>query len=170
MLMASGANYGFKRTIPHMLGVGFGFSLMLFIVGVGIVKLFELWPLAFTILKVLSVIYMLWLAWKIANASAPDSKVTTQKPMTFLQAMLFQWVNPKAWSMGMTAVTIYAPQKDIHSVLYLSLVFGLVNLPSVSSWAVLGLNMRRWLMDPKHLRAFNWGMAALLVGSLAMMI
>ncbi len=170
MLMASGANFGFRRTVPHMLGVGIGFVFMIVMVGIGLVGLFDLWPPAYTVLKVVSVVYMLWLAWKIANASAPQTDQVNQQPFGFLQAALFQWVNPKAWTMALTAVTVYAPDRNIGAVLWVAAIFGLVNLPSVSSWALLGQGMRRWLSSPRRLRAFNWSMAALLVASLAMVL
>ncbi len=101
MLMASGANFGLRRTVPHALGVGIGFTLMIVLVGVGLMGLFDLFPVLNIALKVVSVVYLLWLAWKIANAAAPDTDTGARgKPMTFVQAMLFQWVNPKAWSMA----------------------------------------------------------------------
>jgi len=169
MLMASGANFGVRRTIPHMLGVGIGFAVMIFLVGVGLVGLFELWPPALIVLKVASIGYMLWLAWKIAHSAPPATTdaPSDARPMTFLQAAMFQWVNPKAWTMALTAVTVYAPRHDVPAVLLVALVFGAVNLPSVSTWAAMGTLMRRWLTAPVRLRAFNWTMAALLVGSLA---
>jgi threonine/homoserine/homoserine lactone efflux protein len=168
MLMASGANFGVRRTVPHMLGVGIGFTLMIVLVGVGLVGLFELWPASFTIMKIAGAGYMLWLAWKIANASAPAASATpaTAKPMTFLQAALFQWLNPKAWTMTLTAVTVYAPRHDLASVGLIAMIFGAINLPTVSIWAALGTVMQRWLTSPTRLRAFNWTMAALLVASL----
>jgi len=171
MLMASGANFGLRRTVPHALGVGIGFTLMIVLVGIGLMGLFDLWPRAHDVLKLVSIVYMLWLAWKIANAAAPDGDTPARgKPMTFLQAVLFQWVNPKAWTMALTAITVYAPTRDLAAVLLVALVFGLVNLPSTSSWAVLGQAMRGWLSSAGRLRAFNWGMAGLLVGSLAVMV
>jgi len=100
MLMASGANFGFRRTIPHMLGVGLGFTVMIVLVGVGLAQIFEAYPEARTALKIISVIYLLYLAWKIANAAAPTSAEEAGTPITFIQAALFQWVNPKAWSMA----------------------------------------------------------------------
>ena len=170
MLMASGANFGVLRTVPHMLGVGLGFALMIFLVGIGLVGVFELWPPALTVLKVVSVGYMLWLAWKIAHSAPPSLAQDKGKarPMTFLQAVMFQWVNPKAWTMALTAITVYAPKHDIPAVLAVALVFGAVNLPSVSSWAAMGTLMRQVLTTPWRLRAFNWSMAAVLIGSLAL--
>ncbi|KTE03071.1 MAG: LysE family translocator [Sphingopyxis sp.] len=171
MLMASGANFGLRRTVPHALGVGIGFTLMIILVGVGLMGLFDLFPILGTVLKVVSVAYLLWLAWKIANAAAPDTESGARgKPMTFVQAMLFQWVNPKAWSMALTAIALYAPDRNLGAVLLVAVVFGIINLPSTSLWAVMGQVMRSWLSSPARLKAFNWTMAALLVGSLALLI
>lgn len=171
MLMASGANFGLRRTVPHALGVGIGFTVMIILVGVGLMGLFDLFPLLNSVLKVVSVVYLLWLAWKIANAAAPDTGGNARgKPMTFVQAMLFQWVNPKAWSMALTAIALYAPDRNFSAVLLVALIFGLINLPSTSLWAVMGQVLRGWLSSPARLRGFNWTMAALLVGSLVLLI
>jgi threonine/homoserine/homoserine lactone efflux protein len=167
MLMASGANFGFRRTIPHMLGVGIGFTLMIVLVGIGLVQIFDLYPISHQILKVVSVIYLFWLAWKIANAAPPEGDVASEStPITFIQAALFQWVNPKAWTIALTAITAYTPNQTLGSVIWVALVFGIVNLPSVSLWTVLGEQMARFLTSAARLRAFNWLMAALLVASL----
>jgi threonine/homoserine/homoserine lactone efflux protein len=167
MLMASGANFGLRRTIPHMLGVGIGFTLMIVLVGIGLVQIFDLYPISHQILKVVSVIYLFWLARKIANAAPPEGDVANEStPITFIQAALFQWVNPKAWTMALTAITAYAPNQTLGSVIWVALVFGIVNLPSVSLWTVLGEQMARFLTSAARLRAFNWLMAALLVASL----
>jgi threonine/homoserine/homoserine lactone efflux protein len=90
MLMASGVNFGFRRTIPHMLGVGIGFTLMIVLVGIGLVQIFDLYPISHQILKVVSVIYLFWLARKIANAAPPEGDVANEStPITFIQAALF---------------------------------------------------------------------------------
>lgn len=167
MLMASGANFGFARTIPHMLGVGIGFVVMVALVGIGLMQVFDLYPIAHTVLAVVSVAYLLWLAWKVANAGAPEEgQGASGTPMTFIQAAMFQWVNPKAWTMALTAVTLYAPDRSLTAVLLVSAAFGAVNLPCVSSWTVLGQQMQRWLTSPARLTLFNWTMAGLLVLSL----
>lgn len=167
MLLASGANWGLVRTIPHMLGVGFGFCLMVLLVGVGIVQLFEQYPLSYQVLQYVSVVYLLYLAWKIANAGSPNvGSKRRKKPMTFFQAVLIQWINPKAWTMAVTSISLYAPDREFGSIAFVALVFGLVNLPSVSVWAVLGDQMQRFLGTPVRLKVFNWSMAGLLVASL----
>ena len=166
MLMASGANFGLRRTLPHMFGVGIGFVVMIVLVGFGVSRLFDAFPATYDILKLVGVIYLLWLAWKIANAAPPKGAAHEGKPMTFLQAAAFQWVNPKAWTMALTATTLYAPDRSLWAIGLMAAVFGAVNLPSISAWTILGLQMRRVLNSTARLRAFNWTMALLLVASL----
>ena len=166
MLMSSGATFGFRRTIPHMLGIGIGFTVMVFLVGLGLTGFFDVVPYSYDVLKVVSVVYLCWLAWKIANSGESKSDGTSGRPLTFLQAALFQWVNPKAWYMALMAITLYAPDRSLFSVLVVSLAFGAVNLPCVSCWTVLGQQMRLLLTNPIRLRLFNYVMAALLIVSL----
>lgn len=166
MLMASGANFGFRRSIPHMLGVALGFVFMVLLMGAGLAQVFDTWPLAHVALKVVSIIYMLWLAWKIANAAPIKARETQGSPMTFVQAAAFQWVNPKAWAMAITAITAYTPGQTLGAVAMVGIVFGAVNLPSVGSWTLIGQQMARLLTSPARLVAFNCTMAALLLLSL----
>jgi len=167
MLMSSGANFGFKRTIPHMLGVGLGFSFMLMLVGVGLIEVFDRYPISHDILKVVSISYLLYLAFKIATSVSIDKQNSSNaKPISFLQAAAFQWVNPKAWTMALTAISVYSPSRSLESIAIISLIFCLVNIPSVSVWAVLGQQLSRILSSATRLRAFNWTMAGLLVASL----
>ena len=170
MLMASGANFGFRRTVPHMLGIGIGFTFMVALVGLGLADAFDRWPFLHTAMKIVSVLYLSWLAWRIAQAAAPGGGESGRRPLSFLQAATFQWVNPKAWAMALTAVTVYAPGQSLWAILLVAVVFGAINLPAVSTWAVLGQKMRRVLRDPWRLRIFNWTMAALLVASIAPML
>jgi len=170
MLMASGANFGFSRTIPHMLGISVGHSFMIVMVGLGLIQLFEAFPVLHTIMTVLSIAYLLYLAWKIANAAPPKEGEARGTPLTFFQAAAFQWVNPKAWFMALTAITVYAPEKSTSAIALVALIFAMTNLPSICTWTVLGVQMRRWLTDPKHLRIFNWTMAICLVGTLAFLL
>lgn len=166
MLMASGANFGFRRSIPHMLGIGIGFTVMIFGVGAGLIQLFDAYPVSYTALKVLSVAYMLWLAWKTATAAGLHEDATEGHPMTFAQAAAFQWVNPKAWAMALTAITAYAPDRTLWAIVWVAVVFGAINLPSVSTWTLLGQQMARFLRSHRHRIVFNWVMAALLLASL----
>lgn len=170
MLLASGVNFGLRRTVPHMLGISVGHSVMVFLVGLGVAGVFLAHPYALAGLKVAAVGYMLWLAWKIAHATgvvgASGQGQAAGRPMTFLQAAAFQWVNPKAWAMALGAVAAYVPAPSVGAYATVAVVFAAVNLPSVSVWAAAGQGLRRWLEGPGRLRAFNWGMAGLLVLSL----
>jgi threonine/homoserine/homoserine lactone efflux protein len=167
MLMASGANYGYTRTIPHMLGVALGFTLMVTLVGIGLMQVFDRYPITYDLLRVCSVLYLLYLAWRIATAAAPHAGEPARgRPFTFLQAAAFQWVNPKAWTMALTAISVYAPSHSLYASVWVAVVFGAVNLPCINVWTVLGIQLRRLLNNPMRLRVFNIGMALLLVGSL----
>lgn len=166
MLMASGANYGFYRSIPHMLGISIGFSLMILCVGAGLLQIFDRWPISYIVLKVLSVVYLSWLAWKIARSGSMAKDTAAGQPMTFLQAAAFQWVNPKAWAMALTALSVYAADATYVAFAIVALAYMLIGLPAITLWTVLGQQVARVLAHPMRLRAFNWTMAALLIASL----
>lgn len=168
MLMASGANFGVWRTVPHMLGVGVGFMVMVVLLGSGLIQAFDTYPVSYTVLKWASVAYLLYLALRIATAApkAPDAPETAGKPFTFLQAAGFQWVNPKAWAMALTAISAYTAEHTLAGVALVAFVFGIINIPSVGVWTVMGQQLRRVLTNPARLRAFNLTMAALLIATL----
>lgn len=167
MLMSSGANFGFRKTLPHLIGVGLGFVLMLVLVGIGIMQVFDLYPASYLILKWCSVIYLIYLSYKVATAAQPKNKNSNNvKPFSFVQAVLFQWVNPKGWTMALTAIGIYAPERDINSVMFVGIVFGLIMIPSISVWVVMGQKIHKLLSSMKRLRIFNGVMATLLIASL----
>ena len=165
MLMTSGANFGVWRTIPHLLGVVLGFVLMVILVGTGLIQVFDAYPVSHDILRICSIVYLSYLAWKIATAK-PDAGESGGRPITSLQAALFQWVNPKAWAMALTAVTVYAPSQNLGAVGLIALVFGVINMPSVFVWVLLGSKMQRLLSSDARLRAFNYSMALLLLATL----
>lgn len=171
MLLASGANFGLRRTVPHMLGISIGHAVMVGIIGLGLLQLFVALPWLRTALMGACAAYLVWLAWKIAHAAAPEPGRAGGQPFSFLQAAGFQWVNPKAWYMGIYAQTHFAPADGGWlGALLVPLVFAMVNLPSVAVWAAAGTQLRRWLDGPGRLRAFNITMAGLLVASLYPMI
>lgn len=166
MLMASGANFGFRKTLPHMVGIVIGLAILTLLAGIGLMALFDAFPVLRLILEILSVGYLLWLAWKVATAAPLKETTDTGRPMTLVQAATFQWVNPKAWAMGLSAITIYAPDRSLLSVILVAAVFAIVCFPSISVWAWLGTVVRQWLSSHRRRQAFNITMAALLVGSL----
>lgn len=166
MLMASGANFGFRRTIPHMVGVVLGFELMLLAVGVGLGGLFAAFPWLHDILFVIGAAYLLWLAWKIATAAGLGS-ADAKRPMTFLEIVAFQWINPKAWTGAIGAVATFAPRDNFApGMTMILLVFLLVNIPVVMLWTGGGLAVRGLLKRPSAPRAFNIVMGAALALSL----
>lgn len=170
MLMASGVNFGFRRTIPHMLGIGAGFLSLLLGVGFGLGAVLAAWPPLHAGLKLAGGAYLLYLAWRIAMArsmGSADGGGEEARPMTFLEAAAFQWVNPKAWVMAVTAMAVYTnPQAPFLSVVLVSVAFALVNVPCVSTWAGFGVALRGFLADPARLKWFNVVMGLLLVASL----
>ena len=172
MMLASGLNYGFARSVPHLLGICCGFSFMVFAIGMGLHAVFDQVPMLQTILKYAGAIYLLWLAWKLAHA-APMSgeQAGLSRPMSFFGAAAFQWVNPKAWVMIIGALTTYLPQGfRMHDVLLLAAIFWAIGIVCVGAWALFGVAMRRVLQDARSVRIFNLAMALLLVATLYPML
>lgn len=172
MLLSSGVNFGFVRSIPHMLGIGIGFVVLLLAVGFGLGAVLATFPVLHTALKIVGGAYLLYLAWKIAMSRSVESGGDdTAQPMTFLQAAAFQWVNPKAWVMAVTAMAVFSnPANPFLSVVLISAVFGIINLPCVSSWAGFGMALRGFLSDPARLKWFNIAMGVLLAATLWPMV
>ena len=166
MLMSSGVNHGFRRTLPHLLGVVLGFSLMVALIGLGLDAIFTRFPLLLPIMRYVGAAYMLWLAWKIANSGPVRDGEARGRPLGFFGAAAFQWINPKAWVIAISALTAYAVSADYTiSVLAVALTYLVIGLPSSGAWVMFGAAMRKLLSDPKRVRPFNWTMAALLVAS-----
>lgn len=168
MLLASGVNFGFVRTIPHMLGIGIGFLVLALAVGFGLGAVLTAFPALHTALKVAGGVYLVYLAWKIATSRSMATEGEDQaRPMTFLEAAAFQWVNPKAWVMAITAMAVYSnTQRPFLSVVLIAVSFAVVNLPSVSCWAGFGTALRGFLSDPVRLKWFNIAMGLLLAATL----
>ena len=170
MLWASGANYGFKRTIPHMLGINIGFGSLVMLCGLGLGVLFETFPAFQTFLKLAGSLYLLYLAYRIATATF-EGKASVPKPFNFWEAAGFQYANPKAWVFGLTLVSAFAvpEQPLILSVLSIALTVMLINFPCISVWAVFGTAIGRFLTNKSVLLWFNLLMAALLVGTIVLL-
>ncbi len=171
MLMASGVNFGLRRTVPHLLGVALGFTAMVLLVGVGAAQAMDRVPLLVPALRMACLAFILWMAWKLARAALDDHTPRPAAPMTFMQAAAFQWINPKAWAMALTAIAAYAPDRTMMVVSIVALVFGVINLPCVLVWAAMGVQLRGWLrVVPRRQRVFNAVMAMLLVASVVPML
>jgi threonine/homoserine/homoserine lactone efflux protein len=167
MLLASGVNFGFRRTLPHLFGISAGVVLLMLSVGFGLGEAFERFPALYSALEIASVAYLLYLAWKIGTSGEVKLRKGERRPMRFFEAVAFQWINPKAWMMVLTAVTtIHVSQRYGSNVMLMALLFYIVGFPCICLWAGFGTAMREVLSDPKRLRLFNVGMALLLIGSL----
>lgn len=168
MLLASGVNFGFRRTIPHMLGIAGGFASLLLAVGFGLGALLTAFPALHVVLKIVGGAYLLYLAWRIAMSRALGQGGSGKdEPMTFLAAAAFQWVNPKAWVMALTAMAVYTnPSAPFLTVFLVTFAFVVVNFPSVSVWAGFGVALRGFLSDPARLKWFNIAMGLALAATL----
>jgi threonine/homoserine/homoserine lactone efflux protein len=166
MLLASGVNFGIRRTVPHMLGIAVGFTAMVVIVGFGLGAVLDVVPGVMTVLRYGALAYTVWLAWKLGSSGSLGTGKSGAQPMSFMSACLFQWVNPKAWVMALTATALYTTTQGYFiSVLLVAAVFGLIGMPFIAIWAGFGVALRGLLSVPARLRAFNVVMALLLLAS-----
>lgn len=169
-LAASGMNFGLKRTAPQMSGIVAGFNAMLLAVGFGLGALFTAYPIAQTVLKVFGACFLLWFAWRVANAAPADASARG-RPIRFIEAALFQWVNPKALIIAISTMSIFVrPENPTNDVLTVGFVFFFMSILSVLAWAGFGAALRGFLSDPAKRRMFNYVMAALLVVSIVPMV
>lgn len=168
MVLASGANYGLQRTLPHIFGIAAGFPTMIVAIGLGIGWVFDAWPILHDILKYAAFAYLLWLAWRIANAGRPKAEGdASARPLTFLEAAAFQWVNPKAWAILFAAMALYttAAGNKVFEIGIIAVLFGLVCLPNGVVWTLFGRAIAAFMEDDTQRRWFNIVMAVLLVAS-----
>ncbi len=172
MIMASGVNFGIKKSPPHLLGICLGFPIMVIAIGLGFGLVFQAYPLLHELIKVIGVIYLLYLAWLIASSKPSVINADVSKPLRFQQAVLFQWVNPKAWVMATGAISAYTSSGDamLGQILFIAFAFSVTAGISVGTWLIFGVGLKRYLDDPLHYRAFNIAMAILLVSSMSPVI
>jgi threonine/homoserine/homoserine lactone efflux protein len=172
MLTAAGANFGFRRTIPHLLGISLGVAVELLAVCAGLGALFMRWPYFQSVLSWVGAAYLIYMGWKILKSSGVSASATGPEPITFWQAALFQFLNPKAWVMTLTAAALFLPAEwgVIRGSAYVVCMMVLINLPSVAVWALFGSSMRRFLEQPSRRAMFNGVMALALVGTAVMMV
>jgi threonine/homoserine/homoserine lactone efflux protein len=169
MLLSSGLTYGFRPTVPHILGITFGFAFMVGTVGVGLGTVFLAYPILQTILKWGGVAYLVYLAAAIAMSDPvkPEEGGRRKGPMTFIGAAMFQWINAKGWVMVISTITAYAAiaafPLNIAIQVAISLMLGIV---SCTAWAMFGSALRPLLSSRRAVRIFNIVMALLLLASL----
>jgi threonine/homoserine/homoserine lactone efflux protein len=167
LLMASGMNFGFKRSLPLVLGVCIGFPFMIACVGLGLGKVFDVFPVLYTALKYAGAAYMLWMAWKIANSGPAGEADADAKPLSFVNMALFQWINPKGWIMSVTALAAYTlPDHYYVGVASVVAAFMFMGFTSASTWTLFGSALRHVMNDARYYRWINYALAALLVLSL----
>ena len=168
MLTTTGLNFGVRRGLPHLLGICIGFPVMLALIGLGFGTLFQLFPLLHEIIKIVGIVYLVYLAWKIATTEDGSSDNVPAKPINFWQSAAFQWINPKAWVMGSSALAAYTSLDDSFflQVAIICISFALITLPCAGAWLVFGAGLQRFLKDPRHRKTFNIVMALLLVASI----
>jgi len=172
MLAASGVNFGFSRTVPHMAGVTVGFAVLLAACAAGLGLVFVAVPALHVALKVAGAVYMLWLAYKVATAHLGGGELgAPARPFTFWQAAAFQWINPKAVVAALSAFALYVrPGHATSDVPAMLAVLTAATLGSVVTWTGFGVALRRLLRNPAHARIFNVAMAFLLVASIVPMV
>lgn len=167
LLLASGANHGFRASLPLLFGINLGFCGLVLAVGLGLGGLFTAMPALHEILRYGGSAYLLYLAWKIARSAPLEPGAETAPPLSFPAAAAFQWVNPKAWIMAVGAVAAYTPTEGYFlNLVLVVIVYALVNGPCIAVWAIGGTLLRGLLADPTRQRVFNIVMAFLLVVSL----
>jgi len=170
LLLASGANFGFARSLPLMLGISGGFLAMVFVVGIGLGEVFERYPQIYDAMRIVGAAYVLWMAWGLVRSKGMGGTGghTVAKPIGFVQAALLQLVNPKAWAVSLIVTVTYTlPQNFLTSLVLLIALFAVVNLPALSVWVLSGAALRGALAKGKRIVVFNIAMAILLVGSMA---
>jgi threonine/homoserine/homoserine lactone efflux protein len=162
MLTVSGANFGYRRTLPHILGIVLGGAVQTLLCCIGLGALMAALPSSQAFLRIAGALYLLWLAWRLAGSTVADSAL--QRPLSFLQGLSFQAVNPKAWTRAMTLGAVFMPPglATLEGALLVSGIGTAISMPCISMWAVFGMAIRRFLASPRHRRLFNAMMAATL--------
>ena len=167
ILTASGIKFGFARSVPNIIGISSGHGIQLALVCFGLGSLFTQFPILLEVLKYIGACYLLYLAWKMfgsLNISIAEEK---SSPLKYYEAILFQFVNPKAWVICITAVSLFYPENVnlIIGTLFLVIMSTIINLPSISMWAFGGSVIRRYLSNKKLKTIIEWILAILLFGT-----
>jgi threonine/homoserine/homoserine lactone efflux protein len=173
MLTTSGIKYGFKKTIPHILGIPLGHFFQISLVSLGLGTLFQNYPLIQEILKVAGCLYLFFLAYKMfGSLSIKENKKKTGRPLKFYEASLFQILNPKAWVVAITAVSVFFPKDEhfITGIFYLAAIAPIICLPSISVWALFGSGIRAFVSNPKMRQIIEIVMAFLLIATGVMIL
>lgn len=174
LLLSSGLNFGFRATYRHLAGLAFGFFIMLSASGLGLAHVFVAYPMLYSIMRWVGAAYLLYLSWQVATSAAPcatesisGSLSSAPKPLSFVGAIAFQWINPVAWVMAVSCFSSFVPYgSSTLLIMLVTVLFVLICLPCCTIWAFCGDRLRRFLLVPKYRQWFNWTMATLLVSTL----
>ncbi|MES2825925.1 MAG: LysE family translocator [Pseudomonadota bacterium] len=171
MLMASGLNHGIRKSLPHYFGICFGFTLMVALIGFGLGTLLSNYPSIYFYIKILGILYLLYLSWKIANAGNPNSTGNIKKSLSFMQAVIFQWLNPKAWVISIGALAAFTNPENFNAgVISVVLVYFFMSFICMGFWLKLGQSLQHILKEGRRIHYFNIAMAVLLVLSILPML
>lgn len=171
MLMNSGLIFGIRKSLPHYLGICLGLSLMVLIVALGFGEIFQKYLWLKQALKIVGSMYMLYLAIQIVLSATTPKATNASKPLNFSQALMFQWINPKAWLMAIGAISIFTIANNyVHNAIAISALFLVIGLPAIGSWLVFGKSLRKILKNEKQQKWFNIVMAICLIASILMII
>ena len=168
MILTSGVNHGVRLSLPHVMGVNVGFTLMIVLVGLGIMQIFTQWPILHQVVQAIGIFYLAYLAFKIATMEVTEQATDKKKPFSFLQAALFQWVNPKAWVMALSALVAFSNTDSAvgQQLFVIAGFYFLFGLPCSFAWLFAGKWLQNLLTKTHYIKAFNRAMAALLICSL----
>jgi threonine/homoserine/homoserine lactone efflux protein len=172
MLTASGSTFGLRRSIPHIAGISVGFPVMIFAVGLGLGEIFTRYPQVHLALKWIGAAYLLYLAWRIAQSGGADGGGSANgRPLTFLEAAAFQWVNPKAWMMAVSSIPAFTTIGGNYylELLLISAVFAVICVPSCLAWCMFGVGIRQLIRSEETARLVNLALAGLVVLSIGLL-
>ena len=167
ILTASGIKFGFRKTVPNILGIPTGHGIQLALVCFGLGSLFMQFPYLLNTLKYIGATYLLYLSWKIFGSFNIKTAEDKSSPLTYYEAILFQSVNPKAWLICITAVSLFYPEKEniFVGTLFMVVMSTIINIPSISIWAFGGSVIRKYLRNEKLKKVIEWLLAILLIGT-----
>lgn len=167
LLMTSGSSFGYRRSLGHLLGVSTGFPVLVFFMGLGLEQLVNIYPDSLKVLKVISLFVLMYLAWKIFRSpSLQQQSRNLPKPISFWEALAFQLVNPKGWSVALTCITLYTEDQSLPQILTICLVYFVINIPCSSLWILMGKKLSFLLSTPSREKAFKGLMSLILLGTL----
>ena len=164
MLTASGMKFGFGRTLPHLIGISVGHILQIGLTCFGLANIFLIYPQVQFYMKILCFLYLIYLSWKMIGSFSSIQK-ETGRPLKFYEASLFQFINPKAWSIAITVASGFFPTEEniFIGVVFVTITAAVINLPTCSLWALFGSGLRKFVNNEKIKKLIEYLLAVLLI-------